>query len=50
MDPVVTGKSYTFASVLRAAYSEEEVGEFLEMFSETEAKPQVMYRTTQSEW
>ena len=50
MDPVVTGKSYAFASVLRAVYSEGEVEEFLNKFSETEAKPQVMYRTTQSEW
>jgi hypothetical protein len=50
MDPAVTGKSYSFASVLREVYPEEEVGGFLEMFSETEAKPQVMYRTTQSDW
>jgi hypothetical protein len=50
MDPVVSGTSYSFASILREVHGEEEVTEYLDMFGETEAQPQVVYRTTQTAW
>ncbi|MBW1906356.1 MAG: hypothetical protein JRJ24_13820 [Deltaproteobacteria bacterium] len=50
MDPVVVGKSYGFRGILEEVYSEAEAEGFMNSLMETVAKPQVVYRTTQTAW
>jgi hypothetical protein len=49
MDPVVPDADYSFNSFLRKLYSEEEVQEYVKMFSESLAVPQEGYVLIQSQ-
>ncbi len=50
MDPAVTDGEYSFEKLLPLAYPSEQVKEYLKLFYESLATPQVGYTVTQTAW
>ncbi len=50
MDPLVEGADYDILSLLKKAYGEEQAEEYILLWSESLAGPQVGYDLTQSPW
>ena len=48
MDPLIEGADYTFLGLLTKAYGEEQAKEYVQLWEESEASPQVGYRLIQS--
>lgn len=49
MDPLIEGADYTFLGLLTKAYGEEQAKEYIKLWEETEASPQVGYSLTQTQ-
>jgi hypothetical protein len=49
LDPVVEGGDYIFENLLRRTHSEEKVAEYMQIWENTLASPQIGYFVTQSE-
>lgn len=47
MDPLVEGADYSFSGLLTKAYGEEQAQEYIKLWEEAEASPQVGYLVTQ---
>jgi|SRR5215207_7888985 len=48
MDPLIEDADYTFLGVLTKAYGEEQAKEYIKLWEEAEASPQVSYSLTQT--
>ena len=48
MDPLIVGADYTFLGLLTKAYGEEQAKEYVKLWEEAEASPQVGYSVTQA--
>ena len=48
MDPIIEGADYTFLDLLTKAYGEEQAKEYVKLWEEAEASPQVGYSVTQA--
>jgi len=48
MDPLIEDADYTFLGVLTKAYGEEQAKEYIKLWEEAEASPQVGYSLTQA--
>jgi len=48
MDPLLEDADYTFLGLLTKAYGEEQAKEYLKLWEEAEASPQVGYSVTQA--
>ena len=48
MDPLIEGADYTFLGLLTKAYGEEQAKEYIKLWEEAEASPQVGYSLIQA--
>jgi hypothetical protein len=48
MDPLIEGADYTFLGLLTKAYGEEQAKQYIKLWEEAEASPQVGYSVTQA--
>ena len=50
MDQVITGGDYDIESLLKKIYGEPKANEYIQMYNETTAAPQIMYSEVQSRY
>ena len=50
VDPLIEGADYTFIGLLTKAYGEEKAKEYIQLWDDARASPQVGYSVVQSAW